>query len=232
MYLHSAPLYDLMHPTQDYESASTQLRELIKRRHPSARSLLDVACGTGRHIALLGDDFDVEGIDISADMLAVARERCPDVGLHEADMRTFRLGRRFDIVACLFSSIAYVASFEELMTTVANLRDHTEHGGLLVLEPWLAPDRYRVDEITMHLAEADDTKVAWMYSAELVDGRSVFDIHHLVGSPGRVEHFVEQHSLALFTPKQYQDAFRAAGLAPEMDEFGFFGYGLVTAVVP
>ena len=229
MYLHSASLYDVMHPTQDYHAAATELRRLIDRHCPDARSLLDVACGTGRHLVLLRDDYEVEGVDISADMLAVARRRCPQVTLHEADMRTFALGRRFDVVACLFSSIGYVASFDELVTTVANLRDHTTSGGLIVLEPWLAPERYRVGEVTAGHAETDDTKVAWMYTADLVDGRSVFDIHHLVGSSDGVDHFVERHSLALFTRGQYEDAFRAADLEPAWDDSGFFGYGLLTA---
>ena len=57
MYLHSAALYDLMHQSLDYESAANRVRQLIADRYPGARSLLDVACGTGRHLELLEVDL-------------------------------------------------------------------------------------------------------------------------------------------------------------------------------
>ena len=52
-----------------------------------------------------------------------------------------------------------------------------------------------------------------------------------MGTRAGVEHFVERHSLALFSPAQYAQAFRDAGLEPQTDPHGFFGYGLVTAEV-
>ena len=232
MYDRSAELYDLMHPTQDYMAAVEQLRALIAVRRPDARSLLDVGCGTGRHLELLDDLDELAGVDINGTLLGAARSRCPRADLHEADMRTFDLGRRFDVVACLFSAIGYVASYDELVATLGRLRAHAEPGGLIVVEPWLFPDRYRLGAVTMHAAEADATKVAWMYTAALEDGRTVYDIHHLVGTERGVEHFLERHSLALFTGEEYVEAFRMVGLEPELDELGFFGYGLYTADNP
>lgn len=232
MYVRSAALYDLMHPTLDYELAAASLVRLINERSPSASTLLDVGCGTGRHLALLNDRFKVEGVDINEAMLDMARSRCPTAPLHCGDMRSFRLGRQFDVVTCLFSSIGYVESFDDLVQTVQNLRRHAAPGGFVVIEPWLSPERYRVGELTTHMAESPDISIAWMYSAEIADGRSIFNIHHLVGSPNGVEHFVECHSLALFTTTQYRQAFRASGLTPEFDESGFFGYGMFIASVP
>jgi SAM-dependent methyltransferase len=218
-----------MHPRQDYESAVAQLRNLIAQRMPSAASILDIACGTGRHLSLLREHFDVEGLDINAEMLQIARRRCPGVVFHEADMRSFALHRQFDVVCCLFSSIGYVRTSGELTATLRNLRDHARPGGLVLVEPWLSPDMYRVGTLTMHTAVDGDTKVAWMYSAAVDGDQSVFDIHHLVGTGSGVEHFVERHALTLFTKEQYELAFAAAGLTPTWDRQGFFGYGLFAA---
>jgi len=231
MYERSAQLYDLMHPDLDYQAATARLRQLVDQRRPGATTLLDVACGTGRHVELLREHYGVEGLDINAEMLVAARVRCPDVVFHRADMRSFELGRRFDVVTCLFGSLGYVQSFDELVATIRNLRDHVEPGGLIVVEPWLSPAAYRVGKLTTHTAEVDGTTVAWMYTAAIEDDRSIFDIHHLVGTRAGVEHFVERHSLALFSPAQYAQAFRDADLAPETDPDGFFGYGLVMASV-
>jgi ubiquinone/menaquinone biosynthesis C-methylase UbiE len=232
MYLYSAALYDLMHPNLDYDTAVSNLRLLIAQHRPGATSLLDVACGTGRHLALLAPELTVEGLDISEGMLEMARQRCPDVPLHLGDMRSFDLGKRFDVVTCLFSSIGYVGNFDELVETVQTLVRHVVPGGLVIVEPWLTPERYRVGAVTSHTAEEEGRRVSWMYSALLDGDRSVFDIHHLVGTPSGVEHFIERHSLALFTAQQYEQAFRLAGLEPQVDESGLFGYGMLTAVVP
>jgi hypothetical protein len=55
---------------------------------------------------------------------------------------------------------------------------------------------------------------------------SVLDMHHLVATPNRVEHFVERLELGLFTHDEYFDAFRRAGLETSYDSDGLMGRGL------
>jgi len=60
---------------------------------------LDVGCGTGRLMGLLGKHgFDTEGIDLSAAMLARARERHPEARLYHADICRWELPRSYDLV--------------------------------------------------------------------------------------------------------------------------------------
>src|SRR5215831_7656571 len=106
MFDRTAHVYDLLYSFKDYEAEARDLVTLIRDRNPEAGSLLDVACGTGRHLELLQASFpDVAGVDLDAGLLDVARGRLPDVVLTQADMRTFDLGRTFDAVTCLFSSV-------------------------------------------------------------------------------------------------------------------------------
>ena len=58
--------------------------------------------------------------------------------LEVADMTSFDLGRRFDVVTCLFSSIGYVGTAERLDQAIATMAAHLEPGGTLIVEPWLA----------------------------------------------------------------------------------------------
>src|SRR3954452_22491707 len=108
MFNRSADIYDAVYAFKDYAGEAARLRELIERRSPGASSLLDVACGTGRHLEELGRWYEVEGLDIEADLVKVARDRLDGVRVHEADMVGFDLGKNFDVVICLFSSIGYV----------------------------------------------------------------------------------------------------------------------------
>src|SRR4051794_30199696 len=140
MFDRTAHVYDLLYSFKDYESEAAGLVELIRERCPDARSLLDVACGTGRHLELLRTTFpDVAGVDVEPDLLRMARERLADVPLVEADMRSFDLGRRFDAVTCLFSSVGYLADAHDLEGAIGRMAAHLEPGGVLVVDGWVKP---------------------------------------------------------------------------------------------
>jgi SAM-dependent methyltransferase len=98
---------------------------------PGAR-VLDAGCGTGRvaiRLAELG--FDVVGVDLDGSMLAVARERGPDLRWVEADLASFDLGSTFDVVVMAGNIVPLVADGTE-PTVVARVAAHVAPGGLLV----------------------------------------------------------------------------------------------------
>ncbi|HEY7253394.1 MAG TPA: class I SAM-dependent methyltransferase [Methylomirabilota bacterium] len=229
MYARSARFYDALYHFKDYATASEQLHAMIQDLRPGAGSLLDVACGTGKHLEWLRAHYDVAGLDLSADMLEVARSRCPDVPLHQADMVDFELHRTFDVVTCLFSSIGSVKTLPNLQRAVACMARHLRPQGVMIVEPWFSPDNYWTGRITANFVDQPDLKIAWMYTSE-VEGRvSIMDVHYLVGTPARVDHFTERREVGLFTTEEYLDAFRMAGLGARHLSQGLFGRGVYVA---
>jgi len=223
----SARIYDVIYANVDYPEHAAVVERAIRDRRPEARSLLDVACGTGKHLEILGARFDhVEGLDVDPAMLAVARERLPGVTLHEADMVGFDLGRRFDAVTCLFSSIGYVQTLDALHAAVATQAAHLEPGGVLVVEPWLWPSMIsEPHRIRVQVTETPDLVVArtarWLNPDTALDeGISRMEFAYLVTEPDGSELITEWHDLGLFTPEQYVAAFEAAGLDTEFDRVG------------
>ncbi len=233
MFTKTARYYDAIYAWKDYEGEASRLHDAIQRRRPGARTLLDVACGTGKHLELLRAHYEVEGIDLDPTMIRIARERLGETApLHVGDMSEFDLGRTFDVVTCLFSSVAYTVTVERLDRSVANLARHAAPDGLVIVEPWFTPDAWTPRHVHAIFVDEPDLKVARIsVSPELSDPLTMtFD--YLVATPDGVEHLTEDHVVGMFTHEQYVDAFRRAGLAVERDPEGLMGRGLYIGVRP
>ena len=225
MFSKSARFYDAIYAFKDYAAEADLVTRYVRGSAPDARTLLDVACGTGLHMEHLRRNFLVEGIDVDPDLLAIARERNPDCSLHEGDMRDFDLGRTFDAVTCLFSSIGYMADVDQLKQAVANMARHLSPGGVLVVEGWFTPEEFEPYHVGAVFVDEPDLKIARVNNGQ-VDGRlSKFTFHYVVGTPDEVTTFTEDHALALFTREEYEGAFAAAGLEVRVEADGLMGRG-------
>lgn len=212
---------------RDYSAQADQLAELVKARHPDARSLLDVACGTGHHLRNRRRRFaDVAGVDISPAMLRRAREELPDVPLELGEMLSFRLRRRFDVVTCLFSSIGYLLALDDVHRAVANMADHLQPAGLLIVEPWIHPDQWRLGHRVAEAANGDGLAVSRVSVNGRDDHVSTFDLYWTIASDEGVDQFIEPHRMGLYSIEEYRGAFKAANLTVEHHEAGLIGRGL------
>jgi len=193
---------------------------------PGGKRLLDVACGTGHHLAYLKQWFDVEGLDLSPELLEQARKRLPDVKLHCGDMVDSDLGCTFDVVTCLFSSIGYVETVERLERAIGSMARHLVSGGLLLVEPWFTPETWHPNTVHSVFVEEPEFRMARI-NTSFQEGRiSYFDLHYLIGTPQQTVHMVEHHRLGLFTREETEVAYTQAGLEVTYDEQGLTGRGL------
>jgi SAM-dependent methyltransferase len=220
-YERSARIYDLLYTRgaiMDFAADAAAVHGLVQRTNRGARTLLDVGCGTGLHLAQLRQWYDVAGVDRSSSMLAVARSRLGrDVLLQPADMRDFDLERQFDVVTCLFSSIGYLTNDDDLRHAFQRFADHLTPGGVLVVDGWVRPDAWR-DGYAPPPEQADDgaTTVVRLVRSKR-DGRlTTLEQHHLVRDATGIDHFFELHALMLVPSEQYVAAAEAAGLSPNV----------------
>jgi ubiquinone/menaquinone biosynthesis C-methylase UbiE len=221
-----APLYDSIYSFKDYAAESLRIHELIQSRRPGARTLLDVACGTGKHLEHLREHYQVEGADSSSEMLEIARRRLPDTPLHQADMRSLRLGKTYDAVTCLFSAIGAMKTVDELGGAVARMAEHLAPRGILIVEPWVARDRYETGGVYTLVVREPAVQIARMNVSERDGDLAVLDFHYLIGTDAGIEYVRDRHELGLFSGPEYEKAFREAGLAVEHEAEGLIGRGL------
>ena len=219
--------YDKIYSFKDYRAEVQRLIPIIQQNLTSGSNrLLDVACGTGRHIEYLKEHFQTEGLDISEDLLELARKRNPEILFHQADMIKFQLGRTFDVVICLFSSIGYVKTMDNLAKAINCMTNHLVPGGVLIIEPWFTPETWHPGTVHAVMINEQNLKIARI-NTSFVNGRlSFFDMHYLIGTPEKTEHFVEHHELGLFTIEETQEIIAEANLEVIFDATGLTGRGL------
>ena len=98
------------------------IRRLIRQHTPTARTLLELACGTGAILKILARYYDVVGLDLSPQMLSIARKKLPHVRLYRKDMVRFDLGTKFDVIICVFDSINHVLRFADWKKNIPQRR--------------------------------------------------------------------------------------------------------------
>ncbi len=213
-YGRSADAYDLVYDGvgKDYAAEATEVASLVRARRPEARSLLDVACGTGGHLGHLREEFSVEGVELSSHMAAIARRRLPGVTIHEGDMRLFDLGRQADVVTCLDSSIGYARTPEDLQRAVGAMARHLVPGGVLVLDAWYTPATWPEGYVGAAAAADEERAVTRADRSWRLGRTSVVEMTWVIVRSSGADTFVERHELGLLDESEIRAALDAAGL--------------------
>jgi ubiquinone/menaquinone biosynthesis C-methylase UbiE len=222
LYGELARYYDLIYSFKDYRKEAVRIKALIlKYKKSEGKELLDVACGTGHHLEYLKDEFSCMGVDISNKILEVARKNVEGVVFKQDDMTTLNLGREFDVITCLFSSIGYLKTHANLRKTIQNFSKHLKKGGLVLLEPWFTKSTYKPGGAHMDTYDGKDIKIARLNVSELRGNLSFMDMHYLVAERGKgVKHFVDRHELGLFEVDETLRIMKEAGLQSKFLKHG------------
>jgi len=233
----SARYYDAVYAARgkDYRAEADAILTIARReRADDPRSMLDVACGTGAHLVHCSDRVPHrEGVDASAAMLRVARPRLHDVTLHRASMTTFDLPPRFDLVTCLFASIAYLDDLASMHAAIRRMAGHLHDDGVLVLEPGVRRERVQPPRTSEMSVTVDGTRVDRVTSGRVSSDGSVLHVRfrYSIERPGddAARVFDEDHPIRLFEDDAYRRAMSDAGLVAREIESPLFPHGLFVA---
>ncbi len=115
------------------------LEELLLRHMPPGAELLDLCCGSGQITeALSARGFRMTGIDISEEMIDLARRNAPSCHFLVGDARSFDLPAVFDGALSTLDSMNHIVRLEDLSAVFANLHRSLRPGGLFVFDVLLA----------------------------------------------------------------------------------------------
>ncbi len=216
----TADIYDALCQNHDYQGEAIKIKEIVAaHKQTDGRRLLDIACGTGNHLLFLTDDFDLTGLDLSREQLAQARQKLPETEFHQANMLDFKLDQDYDVITCLFRSIAYANRLEDLRQAIGKMAGHLRPGGVLIIDPFFTPENYPEGKLLATFVNQPDLKIGRIGRADRDNRQAVWNLHHLVGRPGRVDYFVEHHRLGLYSQAEYQQTLEAVGLRLIIDKY-------------
>jgi SAM-dependent methyltransferase len=127
-------------PYPRYSKRMSELLPAVLARlgaHP--RTLLDVACGDGTFaVAQAAAGLDVTGIDVSPQMLEIARRRAESEQVRaafvEGDLRSLAPARRYDLVTCWYDSLNYLLKPGDLAAAFRGVAAALEPGGHFIFD--------------------------------------------------------------------------------------------------
>eukprot|EP00873_Tetraselmis_striata_P036882 jgi/Tetstr1/457146/TSEL_043796.t1 len=135
-------LYEAAFSFRDFEAEIKFLTELYAAKGGAGQlgSVLDLGCGTGRHLIALAQAgvAACAGVDASDKMLAHGAARAAQAGvsvsLATGDMRTYTHEGSADMVLILMGTLQHMLTNKDALAAMGSARDALRPGGLLVLE--------------------------------------------------------------------------------------------------
>jgi len=132
--------YDLFYRDKPYKQECDFLEDIFKEYgKKEVKTLLDMGCGTGGHIMTMAQrGYNVIGIDSAPGMIEIAKEKAKKKGLN-LDLRVMKfqdlfLGKKFDVIECMFNTIDYIIENDELKKTLSNVKTHLKKRGLFIFD--------------------------------------------------------------------------------------------------
>ena len=208
-----AQIYDIFMEDAPYDDWVDYIEKIWKKFSLSPSLVLDLACGTGTVTHMLSQKgYDMIGLDISEDMLAVAEEKSPHVLFLQQDMREFELYGTVDAVICICDGINYITENEDLTKVFCLVQNYLNPGGLFIFD---INTEYKFSQIFSDntFAQAGpDAAYIWENCYDEDEKINEYAMTFFVKSGQAYQRFDETHLQKAHNPKDIGALLAAAGL--------------------
>ena len=174
-----ADVYDRLQSDVDYEKRTEYLLSLFKKYDRQPTLLLDLACGTGGFsLQFKARDIDVIGVDISAEMLDVARSRFADSGMDALllcqSAAELDLYGTVDGAVCCLDSLNHIIDEDELRQSIAKVSLFLEPERLFIFDVNTEFKHREILSGNTFVCDEDDVYCVW--SCSECDDEGIVDI--------------------------------------------------------
>lgn len=167
MYQNFAYLYDEFMKNVDYHEWTSKVEDIFRKYGKNPKTIADLACGTGGVTNILAaHGYQVIGVDISEDMLYVAREKARKSGLQVPyicqDISELSLHHPVDAILCMCDGFNYILEKEKLKRSLERIHQHLNSEGILIFD---ISSHYKLSSILGNNTMADtgeDLSLIWL----------------------------------------------------------------------
>ncbi len=213
-------------PASGYAEYCKHVTDLIRQyaRRP-LQSLLDLGCGGGKNVWNLKRDFTVTGLDLSPDMLALARDLNPECEFIQGDLRSSRLNRTFDVVL-MDDAIAHMNTKADFEAAFATAHAHLPSGGILIATPDVTVETFQQNKTTTSSAQCDGVEVVFIenvYDPDPTDETFETTLLYLIRRQGRLQIERDRWVLGIYSLDTWKDVLQNLGFEVHKSRFNLDG---------
>ncbi|MGG1400476.1 class I SAM-dependent methyltransferase [Bacillus salipaludis] len=217
-----AYLYDELMKDAPYDEWVRFVQDRLKENGDSGVRFLDLACGTGElSIRFAKEGFDVTGVDLSEDMLAVAQAKSEEQGMsisfYQQDMTELEGHGSFDVIGIFCDSLNYLKTEEDVLQTFSSVYQHLKPGGIFIFD---VHSIFKISQIFINQTFAiNDEHVAYIWNS--FPGEFPNSVEHdlsffvLDEKSGMYDRFDELHFQRTYPVEDYKNLLHQAGFGFE-----------------
>jgi ubiquinone/menaquinone biosynthesis C-methylase UbiE len=222
LYNDLAWIWPVMSPPEEYVEEAEFLTEIIKSyiSYPP-KTMLHLGCGGGHIDMTLKRHFRITGIDMSDNMLDLAKKLNPEVRYVKGDMRNIRLDEKFDVVL-LYDGINYMTTEFDLKAAFETAYYNLQEDGIALTVVEETPSAFKQNKTKVQHRKDDNielTYVAHWYDPDPGDTTYETTFLYLIRKNKEFAVEVDMHICGIFEVEVWEKLLKEAGFTPKQDTF-------------
>lgn len=216
MYGDFAGIYEKLQDI-NYEAFADYIEKIFKKEQISPEIVLDLACGTGTLTGIMAKrGYDMIGIDMSCEMLDIAREKSMNDGLDilylNQDMTDFELYGTVDAIICTLDGINYLTEEGELLHTLKLVRNYLNPGGIMIFD---INSEYKISNVlgnNTYVSEEKDIFYVWQNEYDEEEKICYFRLDFFEKQGNVYNRYTEEQAERAYSEAEIRQAAEDAGL--------------------
>lgn len=223
-------IYDELMNDVDYNGWIKYIEEIIEKENVKVQNILELACGTGNlTIPLTKKNYDIAGIDISDQMLNVAREKAEKEGVELVLLQQDIAELDFDVtnldcILCACDGFNYITYDDDLENVFAKSHDLLKDGGLFIFD---ISSHYKLSTIlgnNMHGENREDISYLWQNYFDEEQNLIEMELAFFVkDANGKFDKFEEVHQQRAYTEDEIIESLQISGFT-DIKVYGDFTF--------
>jgi len=210
-----ANYYDVLYRDKNYRSECDFLEKIFRKYSTkSIHSILDLGCGTGGHdLILCSRGYKITGVDLSAEMIEVAKRKAKDkkmrINFVRSDIKSINLKKKYDVIISMFAVISYQITNEDIISTFQRARNHLGQGGLFIFDCWFGPAVLaQKPQDRLKIIEKDNEKIIRFATPVLDILNQTVDVKYKIVKASKnkiLDEIDEVHKMRFLFPKEIEN---------------------------